>query len=426
MISSPDFVSPLTAAASGIGLRSGLMTRPSRLWVAVIAGLAVAACTGGSDGGNSPPASPSDPAPEGSPMPRLADPQDLKVPTTGWRTDFSKASADYAEISSGGPGKDGIPAIDAPQYESIADARDWLTDRSPVVALELERQARAYPLAILMWHEIVNDTLADRAVLVTFCPLCNTALVFDRELDGAVRDFGTTGNLRFSDLVMYDRQTESWWQQATGEAIVGELTGSKLTFLPAQIIALAAFERAHPAGDVLSRDTGYRRDYGRNPYVGYDTVDQDPFLFDGVLDGRLPPKERVVTVGEASEAVAFPYSELRKVGVAAATVFGDEVVVFWTPGTASPLDGPSIDEGNDIGATGVFRPAVNGRALTFARDGGADAPIRDQETGSTWSIAGIAIDGELEGSKLEPVVHGDHFWFAWAAFAPQTTIWTAG
>nr|MBA3364849.1 DUF3179 domain-containing protein [Actinomycetota bacterium] len=284
-------------------------------------------------------------------------------------------------------------------------------------------EARAYPLAILMWHEIANDVLGQVPVVVTFCPLCNTALVFERELDGTVHDFGTTGNLRFSDLVMYDRQTESWWQQATGQAIVGELTGAKLTFLPAQIVSLADFEQAHPDGDVLNRDTGISRDYGQNPYVGYDTVDQNPFLFEGELDGRLPPKERVVTVGQESEAVAFPYSELRKDGVATATVGGEEIVVFWTPGTVSALDGPNIDESKDIGATGVFRPEVDGRRLTFARDADEAAPIRDRETGSTWTIAGAAIDGELSGSQLEPVVHGDHFWFAWAAFAPETTIW---
>jgi len=175
---------------------------------------------------------------------------------------------------------------------------------------------------------------------------------------------------------------------ATGEAIVGELTGTRLTFLPAQIVSLVDFAAAHPEGDVLSRETGFDRDYGRNPYVGYDAVDENPFLFDGVLDGRLPPKERVVTVGERDNAVAFPYSELRKVGVASAT--------------------------------------VDGRRLTFVREGGVAAPIRDRETGSTWSVTSIATDGELAGTRLEPVIHGDHFWFAWAAFSPKTTIRTAG
>ena len=390
----------------------------------MITGLVVAACSGGT-GPASPSgaASPSSAAPTGTPS---ADPSRLRVSTAGWKTDFTKTSVDLAEFLGGGPPKDGIPAIDAPKFESIAAARGWLSDKSPVISLRVGDAARAYPLAVLMWHEIANDTLGGKPVVVTFCPLCNTALVFDRELDGVVHDFGTTGNLRFSDLVMYDRQTESWWQQATGEAIVGELTGMRLKFLPAQIVSLADFAAAHPDGDVLSRDTGFSRDYGQNPYVGYDTVDQNPFLFDGVLDGRLPPKERVVTVGEGDNAVAFPYSELRKVGVAPATIGGDEIVVFWTPGTASALDGPSIDDSEDIGSTGVFEAVIGGRQLTFAREGGEDSPIQDRETGSTWSVAGIATDGELAGTRLEPIIHGDHFWFAWAAFSPETTIWTAG
>jgi hypothetical protein len=400
------------------------MTRPTAplSWLA-IAGLIIAACSRGAA-----PVSPRESDASGAWSPRIvptADPSRLRVSTAGWATDFTKANVDLAELMPGGPPKDGIPAIDHPRYEPPEAARSWLTDRSPVISLLVEDKARAYPLAILLWHEIANDTLDGTPVVVTFCPLCNTALVFGREVDGTVHSFGTTGNLRFSDLVMYDRRTQSWWQQATGEAIVGELTGARLAFLPAQIVSMADFEAAHPDGDVLSRDTGFDRNYGANPYIGYDIVDQDPFLFEGVVDGRLPPKERVVTVGDGAAAVAFPYSELRKVGVGVWTVAGEEIVVFWAPGTASALDAPSVDDGTDVGATGVFRTTVDGRPLTFVRDGGEGAPLRDRETGSTWSITGVATAGELEGSRLDQIAHGDHFWFAWAAFSPSTTIWTA-
>jgi hypothetical protein len=398
---------------------------PRLLVTAAIVSLVVTACAAGSEGTGSPAARGSAPEVSGSSSPQVADPADLRLPTAGWRTDFTKASVNLGEFLAGGPPKDGIPSIDVPRYESIADARLWLSDRSPVISLVIGDVARAYPLAVLMWHEIVNDTLGGVPVVVTFCPLCNTALVFEREFDGLVHDFGTTGNLRISDLVMYDRQTESWWQQATGEALVGELTGTRLTFLPAQIAGLAAFERAYPNGDVLSRETGHVRAYGSNPYAGYDSIDQNPFLFEETPGGPLSPKERVVTVGEGVDAVAVPFSELRTVGVATITVGGDELVVMWGPGTASALNSARIDDSRDIGATGVFRPLVDGRRLTFVREGGEDAPIRDKETGSTWSILGIAIDGDLEGSTLEPVVHANHFWFAWAAFAPETTIWTA-
>ncbi len=337
------------------------------------------------------------------------------------------ASVDLGEVMSGGPGKDGIPAIDQPAYESLADARAWLSPRAPVISLDLGGSARAYPLAILTWHEIVNDTLNGTPVLVSFCPLCNTALVFERQLDGVVRDFGTTGNLRFSNLVMYDRQSESWWQQATGGAIAGSLTGAQLKFLPAQIVSLAQFEATYPSADVLSRATGHARDYGRNPYVGYDTVDQQPFLFDGALDGRLPAVARVVTIGGPADALAFPYGELRQTGIAQAEHEGRPIVVMWSPGVASALDTARIDEGADTGATGVFVAELDGQPLTFERAGdGEDAPIVDRQTGSTWTITGRAVAGPASGASLEPVVHGDHLWFSWAAFAPQTEIWTAG
>jgi hypothetical protein len=348
---------------------------------------------------------------------------DLLVSSEPWITDFSIASVDLGDFQGGGPPKDGIPSIDTPRFESLDAARAWLEPVSPVISLEVDDAARAYPLAILVWHEIVNDTLGGVPVVVTFCPLCHTALVFERTLDGTVHDFGTTGNLRYSDLVMYDRQTESWWQQATGEAIVGTLTGSRLTFLPAQLVSLADFAAAHPDGDVLSRDTGHRRDYGRNPYPGYDQANERPFLYSGEIDGRLAPKERIVTVDRGATTIAIPYASLETHGVIEVAT-PDPVVVFWAPGTAAALEGAGIDLGRDAGGTGVFVPEVDGRRLTFSRSGARDGPITDAETGSTWSITGRATAGPLAGTQLEPVVHGDHFWFAWAAFEPDTEVWS--
>ena len=357
---------------------------------------------------------------------QIEDPGRPRFPTSGWSTDFSISSVPFDEIISGGPGKDGIPAIDQPRFESIEDARGWMAGTGPVIALEIDGDARAYPLSILTWHEIVNDTVGGEPVIVTFCPLCHTALVFERTLEGTLHDFGVSGNLRLSDMVMYDRQTETWWQQATGLGIVGELTGAKLEFVPSQIVGLDQFAAAYPDGQVLSRDTGFSRDYGRNPYVGYDTVDQQPFLFQGVTDGRLAPKERVVTLGEqdSTEPLSIPYSELRQVGALNLDFEGQPTAVFWSPGAASALDRSSIDEGQDVGATGVFSRVVDERALTFERGAAEDGPITDVETGSTWDITGRAIEGPLAGTTLEPLNHGDHFWFAWAAFVPHTGIWT--
>ncbi len=349
-------------------------------------------------------------------------PADARFSTAGWRTDFSIASVPLGEITPGGPGRDGIPPLDAPKFVAVAAANAWLKPREPVIVVARGAEARAYPLQILIWHEIVNDEFGGVPVAVTFCPLCNTAIVFDRRLDGRVLDFGTTGNVRNSDLVMWDRQTESWWQQLTGEAIVGELTGQRLIMLPATIVAWETFGAQYPQGQVLSRETGYDRSYGRNPYIGYDDIDSPPFLYDGPLDGRLPPKERVATVSLGGEDAAYPFSLLAERRVVADTVGGTPIVVFYQPGTASALDTAQIAEARDVGAAAVYRPAVEGRRLTFAWRDGA---FVDLETGSTWSVLGQATAGPLAGKTLAPVVHGDHFWFAWAIFKPQTRIYSA-
>lgn len=210
----------------------------------------------------------------------------------GWKTDFGRHTVPLSEIKPGGPPKDGIPPIDRPHFVTVAEADSFLAPGEPVMTVALNGEARAYPLQILLWHEIVNDTVGGTPVVVTYCPLCNTAIAFRRTLEGEVLDFGTTGNLRHSDLVMYDRQSESWWQQATGEAIVGIHAGKRLQFLPASLLAYRDFKAAHPDGKVLSRDTGYERDYGSNPYADYDTT--APFLYRGPHDGRLPSLERIV------------------------------------------------------------------------------------------------------------------------------------
>lgn len=339
-----------------------------------------------------------------------------------FRTDFSRHTVPYGEILSGGPPKDGIPAIDQPQFVSVDEAAGWLQDQEPVILVQVGRDARAYPLQILMWHEIVNDTLGGVPLAVTFCPLCNTAIAFERTLGDRVFDFGASGRLRFSNLIMYDRQTETWWQQASGEAIAGELAGQQLTFYPAAIVSWADFRDAHPTGQVLSRTTGFDRTYGRNPYTGYDDVDRPPFLYEGPpTPGQLPPMARVVTVDLGGEAVAYPYTLLEQAGVIHDRVADQPVVVFWAAGTASALDDDSIARGRDVGTAAVFSPQLDGRALTFYRQ---DDGIFDRETGSQWDILGRAIAGPLQGQQLTPIVSINHFWFSWAAFRPETRIYT--
>ena len=341
--------------------------------------------------------------------------------TRGWATDFSKHSVPFSEIMSGGPPRDGIPPIDNPKYIDVADPPEYMRDNHPVISVDINGDARAYPLDILISHEIVNDEVGGVPVTVTYCPLCNTAIVFDRRVDDRVLDFGTSGNLRMSDLVMWDRQTESWWQQITGEAIIGELTGTFLTFIPAPVLSWSTFRDSFPDGKVLSRDTGFGRSYDLPPYGGYDDIGNTPFLFRGDIDSRLDAMERVVTIKVDDVAVAYPFAALAEQPVINDSVNGQDIAVFYAGGTLSVFAGRGFSESRTVGSSAVYEPQIGGQKLTFKVESDI---IVDEETGSKWNILGRAVEGPLEGSQLEPVLHANHFWFAWAAFNPDTEIRT--
>ena len=282
------------------------------------------------------------------------------------KTDFSKITVDPSEVFSGGPPKDGIPAITNPVMIPAA-SEQMLDGREPVMSVEAEGMpARAYPVRYLMWHEIVNDRIRDMPIAVTFCPLCNSGLVFDLRIPSIEGHFevelGVSGMLRHSDMIMYDRQTESWWQQFTGEAIAGFMTGAKLQPIPALLESWGAFLAAHPDGLVMAQPEGYQRSYGFNPYRGYDSG--RPFLYRGDPPPHgIPALARVVRVGDR----AWPL-----------TRFGDEneiveagVRINWSSGQASALDSEEIAEGREVGnirvtdaATG--KPVVHEVVFAFA------------------------------------------------------------
>jgi Protein of unknown function (DUF3179) len=319
---------------------------------------------------------------------------------------------------------DAITPIDDPRFISPDRASVWLVGREPVVALEISGEARAYPVQILTKHEIVNDQVAGTPVTITYCPLCNSALAFDRRVDGRVLDFGTSGKLYRSALVMYDRQTESLWTHFEGLAVQGPLTGTRLQVIPVQILSFGEWRRAFPQGSVLSRETGFPTTYGGNAYEFYDRQD-GPYsqFFRQPVNSRLPAMARVVGVSLGGRDVAYPYRDLSAeegASVVNDTLAGEPIVVFWRAGTASALDTPAIAEGRDVGAAGVFFPLTGDRSLTFAvRDG----RILDRDTGSEWSLAGVAVSGPLQGAQLRPVHHLDAFWFAWQAYFPDTLVY---
>ena len=275
------------------------------------------------------------------------------------QTAFENASIDFKEVISGGPSKDGIPPIDSPLFQTIEQQRGILTPTEPVISISIDGEAKAYPLRILMWHEIVNDDVGGTPVAVTYCPLCNAAIVFDARVDGLATTFGTTGKLRNSDLVMYDRQTESWWQQFSGTAIVGERTGTQLKVLASRLESFERFTQRLPHGKVLVPNEDSQRAYGKNPYVNYDSAEY-PFLYRGPLPDGIPALARVVAVGDKAWALTL----LRAKG---AIRHGD-LKISWQAGQNSALDSEDISKGADVGNVVVQRIEDHGKHVDVPYD----------------------------------------------------------
>ena len=311
---------------------------------------------------------------------------------------------------------DAIPALEDPAFEPAAEV-DWLAGVEPVLALEINGDARAYPLRIMTWHELVNGTVGGVPVTVSYCPLCNSAVAYDRRVGERILDFGTSGALFNSALVMYDRQTESLWSHYTGQAIIGHLTGAELDLIPIQTVSFEKFLSSHPDGQVLGLDTGHFRRYGQNPYEFYDSNNR-PFLFSGPFDDRLEPITRVLALRDGGEGAVVPYDVLAERRVVPFTFAGRELVALFEPGTASALDRPRIEDGRDVGATGVFVRTLDGQPLELSAD--AAGGFVDAASGFVYDILGRPVDGS--GAALEPVEHLDTFWFAAAAFYPDAEI----
>lgn len=343
----------------------------------------------------------------------------LKYNTFTWDTNWDKHSIDYKELISGGPPRDGIPPIDNPKFQSIKEASSWIKDNEPLIFVNINNKTKAYPLQVLIWHEIVNDELADKKISVTFCPLCNASIVFDRFLNGKLYDFGTSGLLRNSDLVMYDRQTQSLWQQFTGTAIVGEMLDKKLNEISSSIVSFKNIKDTYPKTLILSKDTGHNRDYGRNPYRGYDDINNSPFLLQTTPDSRLAPMRRVATVSLNNKDKAYSYKTIRAKKVVNDEFENKKLALFYNDNIASALDKTYISSSKNAGSVLIYDRVLDSKEYEFYYK---NKNFYDIQTNTKWDIFGNAIEGKLKGKKLKPIVHGSHFWFAWAVFKPNTII----
>ena len=256
------------------------------------------------------------------------------------KTDFTKTAIHFNEIVTDGPKRDQIPPIHKPKFIKAADDRE-VGREEPVLTLGINGDARAYPIRMLLWHEIVNDEVGGVPVLVSYCPLCNSGVVYDRRLDGELISFGNTGRIRHADMVMYDHQTESWWQQFTGEAIIGKLTGKRMKLIPARLESLGRFIQRWPEGKLLiPNDRGARR-YGQTPYGGMDTGPASRMFSRYPVPQGVRHLERVIVVGDE----AWTLKLLRK----SRKITKGDLVLTWAPGQNSIHDNPVIARGRDVG-----------------------------------------------------------------------------
>lgn len=317
-------------------------------------------------------------------------------------TDGTLHTIPLDKIRHGGVPKDGIPSIDRPIFVN-ADSANFLSDSDVVMGLEINGDVRAYPLIILVWHEIVNDEVGDIPVAVTYCPLCYTSQVFKRVIDGETVEFGTTGKLYQSNLLMYDRLTDTYWSQALGTAVKGPLSGQTLELVPFDVVQWGDWKMLHPETTVLSTDTGFVRSYGVDPYGSYYTDEQLAFPVDH-NDPRMHPKDIIIGLSLGGTQKAY-----RQADIESAVVINDEIVNH-------PVLLVSLLEDNSR----AFVRMVDGLVLNFEYDGDH---IVDTTTGTRWNYDGLAVSGQLAGSELDRLPIEPGFWFEWAAFHPDTLVY---
>lgn len=306
------------------------------------------------------------------------------------------------KIRGGGPGKDGIPSIDNPIFSDAKDA-EFMSDSDVVIGLEINGDARAYPLFIMVWHEIVNDQVGGTPVSVTYCPLCYTNQVFERILDGKAVEFGTSGKLYNSNLVMYDRLTDSYWSQALGMAIVGELAGHTLDTVPFDVISWADWRQLHPDSKVLTTETGHSRPYGADPYGNYYTDAEIMFPVEN-MDPRMHPKEIILGFHIDDIYKAYKQSDLEETKITNDKIGDTNILLV------------SLYSGN----ARAFERVLDGMTLDFEY---SDGKILDMQTGSEWNYKGEATWGPNAGQSLKRLPYSPGFWFEWVAFHPDTLVY---
>ena len=316
-----------------------------------------------------------------------------------------KRTVPLDQIVNGGPPPDGIPSIDFPKFVSVEEGDEFLVDFDKVVGININGDIRAYPLQILVWHEIVNDIVGGIPVAVTYCPLCFTNQVFDRTVNNTILQFGTSGKLYNNNLVMYDRSSNSLWSQAIGQGIVGKHAGIKLEKFPFDVAYWKDWKQLYPNTKVLSRETGTVRPYGADPYKDY--YDSPDVLFPvSNKDNRLELKEIVIGLERGEINKAYKIQDIEKLKVINDQLNNESVTLF----SLHPL------------MARVFDSSVKGQKLIFQYNNSNNI-VTDEQTGSQWNFEGMSINGTLKGEQLSRLPFDEGYWFEWVTFHPQTLVY---
>lgn len=346
-----------------------------------------------------------------------------------FKTDTTKSIIDLSEIILVLPRRT-FPIIDTPTFVNREKGLEMFIDTEPVITVEIDGKAKAYTMNMFSSHELSNDVLAGVPILPSYCPLCNSAVVYDRRLtingEEKVLTFEVSGMLRHSGMVIFDTETESWWQQSMGEAIVGEFAGEQLKIIPSFILSVEEFFANYPDGQILSKETGHTKSmerYGKNVYRMYDSIGNLPyarFFKAEDVDNRLPAMERLIDIQDGEFSKIYPFTILKKKGVLNDTFKSKKIVVFFQDGATSHLDNYDLSLAREIGTATAFNANLEGQTLTFKKENNR---FSDLETKSEWTITGKCIAGPLKGKQLQIEPHSNHFAFSWLKFHPDTEIY---
>lgn len=356
---------------------------------------------------------------------QIQNPRNLKYP---WATDTVKHKLTISDLHMAAE-KDHLKPLNYPAFIKADQKAFAYYPHEPVISVVINGEARAYPLSVLTLFELCNDTVGGEPIMVTFCPMCNAAMVFNRKVESEgetqILEFGISGILLHNDMIMYDTKTESWWQQLMGEAIAGKHTGAELKMMRAMVISVKDYLDRYPDGKILHPGIVPAELSDHRPFYH---LDHDPqhltseFHIPESVDHRLPPLERVIDIHTDDHTKIYPYTEISKQQVINEEFDGLPFVIFYHSETVSVMDEDDLKSSRKTGSATAFRSDVDGKRLTFYKDG---MYFRDQQTKSQWDITGYCREGALKGKQLWLLPHSNHFAFAYLAFFPESEIYRA-